>query len=458
MVNLNRTIINKLENSYIDCSYSEKRGPVTVINIEIPDKEGNDVRVPFTIRTKDGYALKYDDKSGNVVFRFPKSTFRDDKDEDQITKNYSKYFDEYTFNLSNIASYKNDDPVTEYNPPAYLIEVDDGHSRKTTYFEYSDIESQKENIYIFKTGFEIKKKPIYIVSYYGSDPKRCKLDVVTEVSGSSLFEIKTKSGKMFTRYPINGLKYDSGYDPDLGRMKPGKKLTLISSITVTAEKVGETVEEDSTKGLFTTYIVSQEDLKLIADESRIATEIIINTYSYPIKFAENDILETNIVLGNSPTKYKAKRFKFAEPRIKIFSFNVPYLKDVENCKLLLPFNSEITLDYDIIRGKVISGYMQYEVSTNSTTLYIDNGEVEFYKDNIYIETSVPFKPSGEYSNFKEPQKRLGKQVPTLLIKCLQEEKQHQFIQGKIEYAISGILKDELSLLNQELERGVFTNE
>ncbi len=134
------------------------------------------------------------------------------------------------------------------------------------------------------------------------------------------------------------------------------------------------------------------------------------------------------------------------------------MKDVERCKLLLPFNSEIILDYDIIRGKIISGFIQYEVSTNSTTLYIDNGDVEFYKDTIVIETSVPFKPTGEYKNFKETEKRLGKQVPTLLIKCLQEEKQQQFIQGIIEYPIEGILKDELDLLNTELKKGVITNE
>ena len=137
---------------------------------------------------------------------------------------------------------------------------------------------------------------------------------------------------------------------------------------------------------------------------------------------------------------------------------IPYLKDVESCKLLLPFNSEIILDYDIIRGKVISGYVQYEVSTNSSTLYIDNGDVEFYKDSIVIETVVPFKPTGEYKNFKETEKRLGKQVPTLLIKCLQEERQHNFIQGVIEYPIKGILKDEIDLLNIELRKGVITNE
>lgn len=461
MVNLSKTIINKLENAYIDCSYSERNGSVTVINIETPDKDGNDVRAPFTIRTKDGYALKYNDKTGKVVFRFPKSAFKERKEEAELTKNYTTYFDDYTFNLSSISSYKNEDPVTEYNPPSHYSEGG-VHGKRTPYFEYSDIESQKENIFIFKTGLENNKKPLYIVSYYGNDPKRCKLDVVIEVSkniyGTALFEIKTKSGKMFRKHPINGLTFGGGYDYINGINKAGKKLALISDISVTAEQVGETVKEDNTQGLFTTYIVSQKDLKLIADESKISTEIIINTYSYPIKFTENDILETNIVIGNTPSKYKAKRFKLAEPRMKIFSFNVPYLKDVENCKLLLPFNSEITLDYDIIRGKVISGYMQYEVSTNSSTLYIDDGDVEFYKDNVYIETSVPFKPSGEYSNFREPQKRLGKQVPTLLIKCLQKEKQQQFIQGKIEYPISGILRDELDLLNQELEKGVIINE
>lgn len=451
MTNLSKTIIEKLENAYIDCSYSN-RGSTVVVNIETPDKDGNEVRIPFTIRAKDGYALKYDDKTGSIIFRFTKPTFKQDKTEEELLKNYSNYFIDYTFNLSNISSYKNEDPVIEYNPPTYLQEGT-VHGRRLALFEYSDIEAQKENIYIFKTGI----KNIYIASYYGNDPKRCKLDIVTEVSKKP-FEIKTKSGKMFIKYPLNGLRYEGGYDYHAGISKQGKKLSPVASISVLAEKVGETVEEDATRGLFTTYILSEGDLKLISDESKIGTEIIINTYSYPIKFDETNLLETDIVLGNTPTKYKAKRFKVAEPRVKLFSFNVPFLKDVDSCKLLLPFTSTITLDYDIIRGKVISGYIQYEVSTNSSTLYIDNGDVEFYKDNIDIETSVPFKPTGEYSDFKEPQKRLGKQTPTLLIKCLQEEKQHHFIQGQIEYAISGILKDELSLLNQELNKGVFINE
>ena len=443
---LNKTEITQLNNSYIDGSYSNK-GTLQVVNIEIPDPNGHDLKQPFTIRTKDGYALKYDEKSGKVVYRFQTTLFTDTLTLSQVTAGYTTYFNEYTFKLIDLATYKNSDPVTEYKPPTYA---------SAPLFEYSDIEVQKENIYIINTGIIVSTKtktvPVFIVSYYGKDPKRCKLKLVIEVFNTTSYEIKTKSGRMFSNYNIFP-QYETN------SVGTGKSISSLVSISTNAEKVGEVIEEDTTDGLFDTYVVKQTDLKKIADTGKIYSEIIINTFSYPIKFEEKELLETNIILGNTPVAdITGKRFKRAEPKINIFTFNVPYLKDVEICKLLLPFNSEIILDYDIIRGKKINGFIQYEVSTNSSTLYIDNEDVVFYKDSIVIETTVPFKPTGEYSNFKETEKRLGKQVPTLLIKCLQEEKQKQFIQGIIEYPIEGILKDELELLNTELSKGVITNE
>ena len=443
---LDKTEITQLNNSYIDGSYSDK-GATQVVNIEIPDPNGHDLKQLFTIRTKDGYALKYDENSGNVVYRFQTPLFKDTLTLTQVIQGYTTYFNEYTFKLSDLSSYENKDPVTEYRPSTY---------NNAPLFEYSDIEVQKENIYIINTGIVVSTKyktvSVFIVSYYGKDPKRCKLKLVIEVFNTTSYEIKTKSGRLFSEYNI----YPQ-YETDA--VGNGTKISTLVSISSNAEKVGEIIEEDTTDGLFDTYVVNQSDLKKIADTGKIYSEIIINTFSYPIKFKENELLVTNIVLGNTPlADITGKRFKRAEPRINIFTFNVPYFKDVEICKLLLPFNSEIILDYDIIRGKKINGCIQYEVSTNSSTLYIDNEEVEFYKDSIVIETVVPFKPTGEYSNFKETEKRLGKQVPTLLIKCLQEEKQKQFIQGIIEYPIKGILKDELELLNTELSKGVITNE
>lgn len=458
---LEKTLITQLNNSYIDCSYSSD-GNTNLVNIEVPNPNGDDVRLPFAIRTKDGYVLKYNENTGNVVYRFANKNYDYELLKSQVIAGYNNYFTEYTFNLSTLSNYNNTDPVTEYIPPTYRKYNGNGSYINIPLFEYSDIEEQKENIFIIDIGVVIESSyssyPIYLVSYYGKDPKRCKLGVflekfIHEEWGIPDYTIKTASGRMFSEASFNA-QYgadETGWG--------GTRITGLVSISANAEKVGEIIEEDITDGLFTTYLVNQSDLKKIADEGSIYSEIIINTFSYPLKFDEDELLETNIVIGNTPLEdTKVKRFKRAEPKINIFSFNVPYLKDVESCKLLLPFNPEIILDYDIIRGKVISGYIQYEVSTNSSTLYVDNGDVEFYKDSIVIETVVPFKPTGEYKNFKETEKRMGKQIPTLLIKCLQEENQHHFIQGVIDYPITGILKDEIDLLNTELQKGVITNE
>jgi len=298
-------------------------------------------------------------------------------------------------------------------------------------------------------------KAVFIASYYGKDTNKCKLELLEEVEsdGEPSYMIKTASGKMF-KFLIQSAYY--GANP-FGEGR--QEVVPIVSISANAEQVGEIIEEDNTKGLFSTYVVNQAELNNISNTGEIYSEIIINTFSYPIKFNDDDLLEVNIKIGNTPIEdIKGRKFKRAEPKIKVFTFNVPYLKDVETCKLLLPFNTEIILDYDVIRGKTINGYIQYEVSTNSSTLYIDNEDVTFFKDIVVIETVVPYKPTGEYVGFKESQKRLGKQTPILLIKCLQEEYQHHFIKGFINYQITGILKDELSLLNEELQKGVITNE
>ena len=457
-MNLTKTLITQLNNCYIDCSYSNtSTGNTSIINIEIPSPNGDVVRSPFTIRTKDGYVLKYNENTGNIVFRLNKKFSDSSYTEPQVIEHYAENFYDYTFNLNTLSTFVNNDPVINFIPPKY---------NKVPLFEYTDIAEQKENIFIINTGFKDNSgKPTYIVSYFGKNPNKCKLDLAYEMDTSYLepdeepnYKFKTNNGRYF--YIVDSTSIGMfGVEEEDGLYWGGTSITGIVSISANAEQVGEVIEEDNTDGLFTTYVVNQNDLKKIADTGSIYSEIIINTFSYPIKFIDEDLLETNIVLGNTPNEdLQAKRFKIAEPKIKIFSFNVPYLKDVENCKLLLPFNQEIILDYDIIRGKVINGYIQYEVSTNSSTLYIDNGDVEFYKDSLIIETVVPFKPTGEYKNFKETEKRLGKQTPTLLIKCLQEEKQYNYIQGFIEYPIVGILKDELNLLNSELQKGVITNE
>lgn len=455
---LNKTLIEQLNNCYIDCSYSDS-GNTIIVNIETPNPEGDNVLQPFTIRPEDGYEIKYDENTGNAVFRIIKNYFDNTTTEAKLNADYDVYFTDYILNLETLSTYENVDPVIYFNTPTYPDPAGGGESTPIPRFEYMDIEAQKENIFIINTGVENKDgETVFVGSYYGNNPNKCKLDLLKEVftdpTGNDPPHImKTENGKMYRRLD-QVVKY--GADPFGGG---GRDLSAIVSISANAEQIGEVIDEDVTDGLFTTYVLKQADLKNIANKGAIYSEIIINTFSYPIKFNEDDLLETNIVLGNTPLEdITGKRFKRAEPKIKIFSFIVPYLKDVESCKLLLPFNTEITLDYDVIRGKTITGYVQYEVSTNSSTLYIDNGEITFFKDVIIIETVVPFKPTGEYLGFNETEKRLGKQTPILLIKCLQEEHQHHFIKGSVNYQITGILKDELNLLNEELQKGVITNE
>lgn len=454
---LNKTLIEQLNNCYIDCSYSGSDNTI-IVNIDTPDPNGNDVRRPFTIRTNDGFSLKYDELTGNVVFRINIKHFPDTKTKEEINNDYDTYFIDYNLNLETLSTYENVDPVIQFKTPTYPEPVGDT-TVEVPRFEYAGIEEQKENIFIIDTGVISRNGDnVYIVSYFGKDPNKCKIALIMEVEPDILGEppyyiIKTETGRMFN-YFSQYIKYGVDMLGDGGTL-----ITPIVSINAHAEQTGGIIEEDTTKGLFSTYVVTQEDLNNIANTGVIYSEIIINTFSYPIKFNDDDLLEVDIKLGNTPLEdIKGKRFKRAEPKIKIFSFNVPYLKDVETCKLLLPFNPEIILDYDVIRGKTINGYIQYEVSTNSSTLYIDNEEITFFKDVIIIETVVPYKPTGEYMGFKETEKRLGKQPPTLLIKCLQEEKQHHFIKGSINYQITGILQDELNLLNEELQKGVITNE
>lgn len=454
---LDKTLIEQLDNCYIDCSHSESDNTI-IINIENPSPNGDNVLQPFTIRTKDGYALKYDEKTGSVKYRIYKKYFSESTSEEEVNANYDTYFTDYIFNLQTLSIYENKDTVIQFITPTYSKPVGD-NTQEVPRFEYADIEAQKENIFIINTGLKNKNDDsIYIASYYGNNPNKCKLELLKEVipdpfGGGDSYIIKTKSGKMYTT--IDDFPSYGG-DPFGGSSIP---ITPIVTISAYCEKVGDIIDEDNTHGLFSTYVVTQKDLNDIANKGAIYSEIIINTFSYPIKFNDVDLLKVDIKLGNTPLEgIKGKKFVRAEPKIKLFSFNIPYLKDVESCKLLLPFNTEIILDYDVIRGKTINGYVQYEVSTNSSTLYIDNGDVTFFKDIIVIETVVPYKPTGEYTNFKETEKRLGKQTPILLIKCLQEEQQHHFIQGYVNYPIKGILKDELDLLNEELQRGVITNE
>ena len=170
---LNKTLIEQLNNCYIDCSYSGFDNTI-IINIETPNPNGNDVREPFTIRTKDGYSLKYDDVTGNVVFRINKKSLPATTPENNVIQNYNLYFDEYNFNLQTLSTYENIDPVIQFITPTYPQPVGD-NTIAVPRFEYEDIEKQKENIFLIDTGVKNNYSSTVFIASYKKTCKRIEL-------------------------------------------------------------------------------------------------------------------------------------------------------------------------------------------------------------------------------------------------------------------------------------------
>ena len=170
---LTKTLIEQLNNCYIDCSYSGSDNTI-IVNIETPDPKGDDVLQPFTIRTKDGYTLKYNDATGNVKFRILKEYLDDSLTENEVIENYDTYFTEYVLDFKTLSTYENIDPVIQFFAPTYAQPMG-GTTAEKPRFEYEDIENQKENIFIIDT--EVKNKNgenVFIGSYYGNNPNKCK--------------------------------------------------------------------------------------------------------------------------------------------------------------------------------------------------------------------------------------------------------------------------------------------
>ena len=233
-------------------------------------------------------------------------------------------------------------------------------------------------------------------------------------------------------------------------------ISIINDLMFTAES--EELEPDINDSFFTTYYVDVNTLREIRQKGTVTEDLIINTYSYPIKFADEQLVETTIKAGYTSTDITAKIFKKNYTSLDIFKFTVPDISDVTECYIKIPFNSDISLDYEDIKGKTIRGYITYEVLSNTTTLFIEdeNGNI-LYKNIITIGVEIPYKPSGELKGFKDTQTRLAYEEPKLYIKGVGKSVKGNYLRGFIKPP-NNILKDELDLLNSLLNEGVFIND
>ena len=233
-------------------------------------------------------------------------------------------------------------------------------------------------------------------------------------------------------------------------------IPLLNDLMFTAEG-GENLDIDINNSFFTTYYVDIDTLREIKHNATLNEELIINTYSYPIKFNDEELIESSIKKGYISTEINAKIFKKNYTSLDIFKFTVPDISDVTECFVKIPFNNDISLDYEDIKGKTIRGYITYEVLTNTTTLFITDEEKILYKNTISLGVEIPYKPSAELKNYKDIESRLAYEEPKLYIKGVGKSIKGNYLRGFMK-APKNILKDELDLLNNLLNEGVFIND
>lgn len=291
--------------------------------------------------------------------------------------------------------------------------------------------------------------------------KKFYINLLDPKETSCMIEVYEDKKSWSSDYSVNGTELERYYliqtfENKSGATLPNNFLRLYK-INFNVQGTEEEPETPLSENIFTTYVVNPSILSGITGKQEIYNDIIVNTLSYPIKFNDEDLIETPIKIAGTETSSTGKVFNKNNIKTELFKFTIPKFNNVEQCILNLPFNNSISLNYEDLENKSITGTLIFEVLTGSTTLIINNGEYNFYKGRFDLESDLPYKPTGEFASYKKTETRLSNDIPLLIIKCSQIVKQDVIIKGVIESEIQGILKTELELLNTLTKEGVFIN-
>ena len=416
-----------LNNVYLSYSFW-KNSQVNVVKVE---QESDNITqiTPFSfkIMANDGYKIDYN----NCVFELDSRTI---KYEDLATITEPTENDILKIDLK---EFENAEIIGEYRTD---LSVNDKHTN------YKNIDM---------TNFKTLEKTINGNKFYINllDPKEtsCMIEVYQDTkSYSSVYSVNGNSILLYPLVQSFQNLYGSWYEDSYLRLYK-INLNVIGSETTEPE-------QPLSKNIATTYVVNPTTLTGISGKQEVYSDIIINTLSYPIKFKDDDLTNTTIKLAGVETSSTGKIFNKNNIKTDLFKFTIPKFNNVEQCILNLPFNNSISLNYEDLENKTILGTLIYEVLTGSTTLMINNGDFNIYKGAFNLESALPYKPTGEFSGYAKTETRLSNDTPLLIIKCSQIIKQNEVIKGTIKSEITGILKNELELLNTLTEQGVVTNE
>lgn len=426
-----------LNNVYLSYSFV-KQAQVNVVKIEKGSNNISDLKLEFKIIANDGYKIDYENSSFEVDLRTLQL-------EDLPTLTEPTDDDLLKIDLNEFATAK---PIGVFN--SRLVSKDDNF----TNFDTTKFKTIKKKVDTINDYGESSSITYYVVLI---DPKdsSCMIGIYLDGVGTgSIFSVKNSANKSIAK---PGMSLTQIFINDYGETS-NDTFFAVHKINFNAKSSGVTPDPPLNKNIFTTYVVDPTTLTGITAKQDIYNEIIINTVSYPLKFKADDLTETTLKLANETTSHKGKTFIKNNAKIEIFKFTIPTFGNVEQCALNLPFNNSIFLNYEDLENKTITGYLNYEMLTSSTTLIITNGDHNIYKGSFDIGSDLPYKPTGDFANYSKTETRLANDPPLLIIKCSQIIRQNNFIKGTIKSEITGILKNELELLNTLTEQGVIVDE
>lgn len=421
-----------VKNAYVDTSYIPfGSGGVIVSSFSSDGGNKQEIAIDDTLRitTNDGYKFDLD--------------------------NLEEYYFDVQFqpyNYSLRLSYDSSKPFIRVNlsefRPATGISTFVWLQNKTSYPLYKSVPTDGTMFYTYSVG-DTK----HLLLLYGGLRENDLLFFTFTKSKSGNEDIAfTMNGEEWVNSDLFSAKF---YDPVSDERV---ELSFLDNLNFVAIPSTDTPIDDTSKYLFNTYYINNSDLSMLRENSGLVSDVIINTYSYPVNFAEDDLVDVDFSVANITQNIPAKRFLFNNTEVEIFKFTIPDIPDVSDIRIRIPFNNDVTLHYEDVRGKTITGRFSYEVLTNSTTLFINDGVSDIYKNLVGVGVVVPYKPTGRFEGGNDPTTRLAVDEPKLFIKGVGKTVKGNYIQGTISKVVENMLNSERDKLNTLLENGVFFND
>lgn len=244
--------------------------------------------------------------------------------------------------------------------------------------------------------------------------------------------------------------------PPFGKILKSK----IKEISVNAPTI---VPKYITNLAYDTYIIDDEQLSKLRDNGDLYNDLMINTYNYPLKFADNDLIDTQFKIDTANFNADCKKFTSISTEIPIFEFDIPNVKGVESVEIYPIYSNKILIDYTVIQGKHIKGVSVYDCITNTNVLKIlaDDVLIDYFDYNIQSEVPINYNINKIQTNGN-----ISKRIPlfksfiimkTTEYMLIDDEKQNYY-KGEITKLNSQILKKEFEMLENLFKTGIFINE